>query len=105
MATRLSVNVTQVYVPLYLQDSLKLPCGTVATIPLTMYLSGFTVAIIVKTLNKYLGRQLTYTLGASASVLGSFFIISLDWQSSLFLREYGIYGVAALLGMVSNRKP
>jgi Na+/melibiose symporter-like transporter len=63
-----------------------------------MYLSGFVVAVVIKSINKFLGRQLYYTLGASLSVLGSFLIITLDWQSNVFLRDYGIYGVAALLG-------
>lgn len=98
MSTRLSVNLTQVYMPLYLQETLHLPCGSVATIPLTMYCSGFIVALCIKMINKYLGRQLAYTFGAVLSIVGSSLILYLDWESGSFLVQKGIYMVAALLG-------
>lgn len=98
MATRININVTQVYVPLYLQESLELECGSVATIPLTMYCSGFVVSIFIKLINKYLGRLLSYSLGAVLCTIGAGLILFLNWTPEGTLATKGIYGIAALLG-------
>jgi hypothetical protein len=59
MATRLYVNVTQVYVPLYLQDSLNLEARHLATVPLVMYVSGFAASFAIKYANKRMGRKVS----------------------------------------------
>jgi len=94
------MNLSQVYVPLYLQDSLRLPCRTVATVPLTMYISGFTVSLFIKVINKNFGRQLAYIFGSALLLAGSLLIFFLNWDgpNSMVLKEYIIYCVAALLG-------
>ena len=40
MATRLYINVSQAYMPLYIQHSLELPAVSIAVIPLIMFISG-----------------------------------------------------------------
>ncbi|CAG7820664.1 unnamed protein product, partial [Allacma fusca] len=72
MATRLSVNVTQVYVPLFLQKSLRLSVGSLAT--------------------------LSFIFGAVLSISGSLLIAFLDWEGDPGFKSYAIYFVGALLG-------
>ncbi|CAL4065747.1 unnamed protein product, partial [Meganyctiphanes norvegica] len=60
MSTRLFCNLTQAYVPIYLQDTLHLPEESVAYIPLVMYVSGFLTAIAMKPVNKHLGRKVMH---------------------------------------------
>jgi len=84
--------------PLYLQESLQQSRTSVATVPLTMYISGFGVAIVIKYVNKYLGRQLAYTIGALLSVAGSAMVIFLRHETGCFLCRNWIYFSACLLG-------
>ncbi|ODN01676.1 Major facilitator superfamily domain-containing protein 12 [Orchesella cincta] len=94
LCTRLCVNVSQSYMPLYVETSLGLGCGAVAFIPLIMYSAGFVVSLIIKTLNKYLGRQLAYTIGAFLIVCGASLILFVDGSTN----TWGIYVIAVLLG-------
>nr|XP_053639732.1 major facilitator superfamily domain-containing protein 12-like [Cherax quadricarinatus] len=59
MGTRLFCNLSQAYVPIYIQDSLQLPQDSVAYIPQVMYVSGFLTSTIMKALNKYIGRKVS----------------------------------------------
>jgi len=43
---RMFINVTQVYMPIYLQHYLRLPKSTVAIIPLTTYIASFVFSFI-----------------------------------------------------------
>jgi hypothetical protein len=98
MATRLSVNVTQVYMPLFVIESLHMPCSAIASVPLTMYVSGFVIALFIKLINKYFGRQLAYVIGAVLCATGACLVLFLDPKRGEFLAEDGIYVVAVLLG-------
>ena len=57
MATRLFCNLTQAYVPIYLQDTLSLNEQSVAYIPLVIYVSGFITTTAMKKVNKWIGRK------------------------------------------------
>ncbi|CAL8083014.1 unnamed protein product [Orchesella dallaii] len=94
LCTRLCVNVSQSYMPLYVETSLGLGCGAVAFIPLIMYSAGFAVSLIIKPLNKHLGRQLAYAIGAFLIVCGASLILFLDGSTN----TWGIYVIAVLLG-------
>lgn len=59
MATRLFCNLSQAFIPIYLQDSLKLQEESVAYIPLVIYVSGFLVTTIMRPLNKFIGRKVS----------------------------------------------
>ncbi|XP_043442071.1 major facilitator superfamily domain-containing protein 12 isoform X3 [Prionailurus bengalensis] len=63
MSTRLIVNLSQTYIAMYLTYSLNLPKKFIATIPLVMYVSGFCSSFLMKPVNKYIGRNLTYFAG------------------------------------------
>ncbi|XP_015272637.1 PREDICTED: major facilitator superfamily domain-containing protein 12 [Gekko japonicus] len=92
MATRLIVNLSQTYIAMYLTNSLMLPKKFIATIPLVMYISGFLSSLLMKTVNKRIGRNLTYFLGL---------MIILAFASWVALAEnmgVEVYGAAVLLG-------
>ncbi|XP_075031205.1 major facilitator superfamily domain-containing protein 12 isoform X4 [Calonectris borealis] len=92
MSTRLIVNLSQTYIAMYLTNSLLLPKKYIATIPLVMYVSGFLSSFLMKPVNKWIGRNLTYFVGI---------LVILAFASWVTLaRQIGaeIYGAAALLG-------
>lgn len=74
MSTRLFVNLSQAYIPLYLQVTLQLPAKYVATVPLTMFLSGFVTSFAMKKINDKLGRKTTFVLGSLVGVAGCLWI-------------------------------
>ncbi|XP_019852258.1 PREDICTED: major facilitator superfamily domain-containing protein 12-like [Amphimedon queenslandica] len=66
MSSRLIVNLTQVYSPLYMIDSLKMYRSSVAIIPLVIYFSGLIATFFMKRLNEFVGRYVSvndYYLG------------------------------------------
>merc|ERR1719229_677126 len=63
MSTRLFVNLSQAYIPLYLQITLELHSSYVATVPLVMFLLGFATSTCMKYVNKSVGRKVTFIFG------------------------------------------
>jgi hypothetical protein len=59
MSTRLFVNLSQIYIPLYLHESLGMGAESLAVIPLVMFLSSFAMSLLVKVLNKKCGRKVS----------------------------------------------
>jgi hypothetical protein len=62
MCTRLFVNLTQVFTPLYLHKTLSLPGVTLASVPLAMFVSSFLTSLCVRPLNKMLGRKVSFSV-------------------------------------------
>ena len=46
--SRLFVNVSQAYIPLFLNITLRMPAAFVAIVPMVMYVSGIFMAIVIK---------------------------------------------------------
>ncbi|KAM9330581.1 major facilitator superfamily domain-containing protein 12 [Gastrophryne carolinensis] len=92
MCTRLMVNLSQTYIAVYLTYSLQLPKNYIATIPLVMYVSGFVSSFLMKPVNKWIGRNLTYFLGLIAIATFAAWI-ALDTQLGV-----AVYGAAIILG-------
>ena len=63
MLTRLIYNVSQVFLPLYVNKTLKLEKIHIALVPLTVFLSGFVTTTVTKPLSQRIGRKLTYLFG------------------------------------------
>ena len=80
MSSRLFVNISQAYMPLYLNICLELPAKYVAIIPMIMYISGIFVAMITKTSTKYLGIKITT---AVYSIVGLIGCIWMHWGNIL----------------------
>jgi len=97
LVTRMFVNLTQMYLPFYLQETLKLPNSFVATIPLLIYVVGFAISTVMKYVNRKMGRKATFLLGCG-----------LGWASCLWIFNgcndvqtngtWQIYAVAVLMG-------
>lgn len=95
MGTRLFCNLSQAFVPIYIQDTLHLPQESVAYIPLVMYISGFLTTTIMRALNKFIGRKASFILGC---IIGGAACIAVWFGEGDFYKQYLLYGVAALLG-------
>lgn len=94
MCTRLIVNITQVYIPMYALETLSLNKDTIAKIPLVVYVSGFLSTFLSKPLNKCYGRKGTFFLGLILIAGTSIWM----W----FLGKHQLmatYGAAVLLGV------
>uniref|UniRef100_G3UBC0 Major facilitator superfamily domain-containing protein 12 n=1 Tax=Loxodonta africana TaxID=9785 RepID=G3UBC0_LOXAF len=92
MSTRLIVNLSQTYMAMYLTYSLKLPKKFIASIPLVMYLSGFFSSLLMKPINKWIGRNLTYFTGLLVILAFS------AWVALANELGLAVYVVAVLLG-------
>ncbi|NXJ97839.1 MFS12 protein, partial [Corythaixoides concolor] len=92
MSTRLIVNLSQTYIAMYLTNSLLLPKKYIATIPLVMYISGFLSSFLMKPVNKWIGRNLTYFVGILVILAFA------SWVTLATQMGAEIYGAAALLG-------
>lgn len=68
MASRLFVNLTQVFIPLYLHETLNMAASSLALVPLTMYVGSFITSMFIEKINRFCGRKVTYTLGAALGV-------------------------------------
>ncbi|XP_056108363.1 major facilitator superfamily domain-containing protein 12 [Rhinichthys klamathensis goyatoka] len=92
MCTRLIVNLSQTYIPMYLTNSLSLPKNYIATIPLVMYVSGLVSSLVMKPVNKQIGTSMTYFLGLVPIMVFSFWALV---DTNMGPR---VYGAAVLLG-------
>eukprot|EP00475_Leptophrys_vorax_P042986 TRINITY_DN8134_c0_g1_i5.p1 TRINITY_DN8134_c0_g1~~TRINITY_DN8134_c0_g1_i5.p1 ORF type:complete len:535 (-),score=105.50 TRINITY_DN8134_c0_g1_i5:116-1720(-) len=97
MCTRLVVNVSQVFVPFFVEYTLLMTTNgneAITTVPLLVYISSFLGTILMKKINDRLGRRGGYILGC-VSVLAAFVIFYfLTPSSSSF-----IYPSVILLGL------
>jgi len=101
MSTRLFVNLSQAYMPLYLIESLQLQSTYIAIIPLVMFVAGFVMSFFMKPLNRLAGRKLTYLLGSAVGVGASVFVYYGSDCSPTYMK-YGIFVVASMFGVASS---
>ncbi|XP_039250508.1 major facilitator superfamily domain-containing protein 12-like isoform X2 [Styela clava] len=97
MCTRLVVNLSQVYIPMYLTDTLMLSKKYIAIVPLIIYVSGFIATILTNPISKFLRNEVIYLIGA-ALVLGaciwSYFLEAFEEET-----KRDIFFIAVLLGL------
>jgi len=100
MSTRLFVNLSQAYMPLYIQESLQLETVYIAIIPLVMFSAGFVTSFLMKFINRKAGRKATYLLGAAIGLAAAIWVFygAGDGVPGLFFRKYGIFCAAVLFG-------
>ncbi|XP_065197424.1 major facilitator superfamily domain-containing protein 12-like [Sycon ciliatum] len=63
MSSRLMVNISQIYAPLYILHSLHLHKRNIAIFPLVVYVSGFITTLLMRKINERIGTRVTYLLG------------------------------------------
>ncbi|XP_042856101.1 major facilitator superfamily domain-containing protein 12-like isoform X2 [Penaeus japonicus] len=95
MGTRLFCNLTQAYIPIYLQDSLHMSEESVAYIPLVMYVAGFLTTMVLKAMNKFIGRKGSFILG---TFIGGAACIGIWFGEGEIYCKYILYVVTAMLG-------
>ncbi|XP_060702132.1 major facilitator superfamily domain-containing protein 12a isoform X1 [Hemiscyllium ocellatum] len=95
MCTRLIINLSQTYIAMYVTYTLKLPKNYIAMIPLVMYISGFLSSFLMKPVNKWFGRNMTYFFGLALILVFAYWV----W---FFQLEKSIFGAAVLLGAGST---
>lgn len=57
MSTRLFVNLSQVFIPLYLHETLNMTASALALIPLIMFIGSFLTSLTIEKLNRGFGRK------------------------------------------------
>ncbi|XP_053405307.1 major facilitator superfamily domain-containing protein 12-like isoform X2 [Mercenaria mercenaria] len=93
MSTRLVVNISQVYLPIYLVETIKLDKDSIAIIPLIVYVSGFVTSLLMKYINAAVGRKVTFLIGVGFAIGASIAFYFLPQGSKL------VYGAAILSGI------
>jgi len=102
MATRLFVNVSQSYIPFYLQETIKLEATSVAIIPLIMFVSGFVVSWLNKAITKVIGRKMAFALGCVIALAGCLWVHFGPIDDPSYT-TYQIYPVAVLIGAAGSQ--
>ena len=95
MPTRLFVNISQIYVPMYLHVSLNMPATSLATVPLAIYLSSLVASLIIERLNTKLGRKISYAIGV---IMGLSACTWIRFGVGDTFITYELYSVSILLG-------
>ncbi|KAF0694222.1 Aste57867_14881 [Aphanomyces stellatus] len=93
MCTRLTVNVTQVYIPFLLTVTLNMSATSIAIVPLLVYVSGFLATFPMRWMNATLGRPGTFAAGSVFIVVS----LVLSWFLTQETASW-IYGLSVLLG-------
>ncbi|XP_067929572.1 major facilitator superfamily domain-containing protein 12-like isoform X2 [Watersipora subatra] len=97
MSTRLIVNISQVYLSMYLTETLMLSKTYIAIVPLVIYIMGFLITFPIKFLSKKAGKKVIYFLGLLC-IIGActwFYFLHEDTPH----RKYLVMGASALNGI------
>ena len=95
MCTRFFVNISQSYIPLYLQVTLRLHAKYIATVPLAMFISAFITTFLMRRVNDYLGRKITLIIGAIIGVTGCIWI---EFGCGVNNSTVSVFGAAIFIG-------
>ena len=68
--SRLFVNISQAYMPLFLNVTLEMPATYVAIIPIIMYVSGIFMAVVSKSAGKCFGTKVACVISCIFGVAG-----------------------------------
>ncbi|XP_025204621.1 major facilitator superfamily domain-containing protein 12-like isoform X1 [Melanaphis sacchari] len=99
MCSRITVNMTLVFLPMYLQDYLKLEAEKLALLPLIMFLSSFCMSLLNKPMNMKLGRKYTYSFGVILSLASALWCYL---GNSDTFAKYQIYAVTIIIGIACS---
>ncbi|RZC40568.1 major facilitator superfamily domain-containing protein 12-like, partial [Asbolus verrucosus] len=99
MSTRLFVNLTQVFIPLYLHETLDMAASALALIPLIMFIGSFITSMTIEKLNRWCGRKLSYIFGVGLGIIACIWI---KLGSGDPLKQYQIHIIAVLIGKAGS---
>lgn len=100
MCSRISSNISQVFMPFFIQYSLNMGGSSevIAIVPIVLMITSFVTAFSLKYLNRRMGRQLAYILGAVVFLVGLVGIWFLHAKSSIIF----LYLFTVLIGFGST---
>lgn len=99
MSSRLFINLTQVFISLYLTESLNMVASSLALVPLAIYIASFIASFPVGPIAKLVGRKITYILGVILGLAGCLWI---QWGKGDDYKTYFVFVVSTLLGFAST---
>lgn len=95
MSTRLFVNLSQVFIPLYLHETLNMAASALALIPLIMFVGSFITTMAIEKLNRRLGRGVSIVVHLIKNIQLPFLVFLRVWKynrtSSLYLDSFRIW--------------
>ncbi|EEB12462.1 conserved hypothetical protein [Pediculus humanus corporis] len=94
--SRMLVNITMVYLPLYVVEKIGDEVEYIATVPLICYLASFFSSLIVRQCRKFISSKMFYIIGMILSFCGCI------WILRDFTHTAEIFGIAALLGAAGS---
>ncbi len=100
MCVRLLLNVSQVYLPMYLVTTLRLPTACIAKAPLVLYVASLAATSVLRAANELCGRNAVMAASLVASAL-----CSVAWQQlegGHDNADLHAFAVSALLGWSSS---
>ncbi|XP_069135875.1 uncharacterized protein [Argopecten irradians] len=92
--SKLAFLIAQVYMPLYLTESLDMHKISTALVPLVVYLAGFVATLVTRKINAKYGRKRTFAIGEGCVLGASVWLFFIPVESS-----GQVYATACLLGV------
>ncbi|KAK3759213.1 hypothetical protein RRG08_054934 [Elysia crispata] len=96
MSTRLYINISQVYFPMYLIETVGLSKSSIAIFPLVSYVSSFITSLLAASTNRLLGRKTTYAVALGIG------LASCVWMYFIQEKSNQVYGCAILMGSAGS---
>jgi len=97
MLSRLMINLNMVYMPLYVQSTMRMRRADIAIIPLLMYVLSLLGSFIQNLLNEKFGRVAAFSIGGALQVVGSLSLLLLPSHLSVLM-----YVIAPLIGLAGT---
>jgi len=97
VCAKLFVNISQAYLPLYLEVTLELKSTSVATMPLVIFLSGLFTSPFMETFTRMKGRKGVTVITSLVGLGGSTWVYFGGYANSEY-KTWGIYFAVTLFG-------
>lgn len=97
MSARAFINLSQIYVPLYLHKSLNMPATSLAVIPLIIFLSSFVIPLIKAKLRPKICKKCSFRIGVLLSICACIWI---QFGRDITYTSSQIYCIAMILGKI-----
>jgi Na+/melibiose symporter-like transporter len=98
MSARLVVNLTQLYSPFFVLESIAIGKQSVAIAPLVIFISSLVTTLIVKYVNHFIGRHMTFFLGLAIIWGGLMWCWVQPSSTDSSVNGNIIYGAMVLIG-------
>ncbi|XP_050437782.1 major facilitator superfamily domain-containing protein 12-like [Adelges cooleyi] len=99
MCSRVIVNMTLVFLPMYLIDYLKLEAEKIPLLLLTMFFSSFCMSLLNRRMNVRLGRKYTYSFGVILALCCALWCYV---GNGFEYTHYDVYIVTITIGVASS---